>query len=184
MVSYSVNQKVLEEAEQYQNKKPKQEEDEMALNIGKTAKEKADDRAKLERISKQGKLRGGKLEQKVEPKLDALQKRDQELQEKYPHYVPGSVRRDEANQKFSAEIECVECGAKREVWTSDLFQVKLCLGCKGNRKKVKKVVVEPMGATVTKKRSEPKNSIDAMRDAIRRDDDRIKKSRKVARRVS
>lgn len=77
----------------------------------------------------------------TEPNLRAddrayLAKRDANLQAKYDHYVKGSVRRHETETKLEAEIKC-PCGAKRTVWTSDIFQVKVCWDCKKASNKAK-----------------------------------------------
>ena len=48
---------------------------------------------------------------------------------KYPHYVKGSIHKTEGTTKLRASIKCVVDGKKREVFTSDLFQVKKCTDC-------------------------------------------------------
>ncbi len=50
--------------------------------------------------------------------------------EKYPHAIAGTLRFDESANKQKMKIKCEECGdTNREVYTSDLFQVKVCLEC-------------------------------------------------------
>ena len=55
---------------------------------------------------------------------------EQKLAEKYPHIVQGTLRMLEGENKQAVEIACVQCGEKRTVRTSDLFQVSLCEACK------------------------------------------------------
>lgn len=47
---------------------------------------------------------------------------------KYPHYVKGSVKESKEGGKRIALIKCTHKGCKdtRQVFTSDIFQVKLC----------------------------------------------------------
>jgi hypothetical protein len=54
---------------------------------------------------------------------------EEQLCEKYPHAVPGTLKFDEAANKQTMEIECVVegCTNRRTVYTSDLWQVKKCL---------------------------------------------------------
>lgn len=59
-----------------------------------------------------------------------LATRDERLRKKYPHYVPGSVREVKGHFKMKCEIKCQKCGKERSVFTSDVFQVKLCVDCK------------------------------------------------------
>lgn len=57
--------------------------------------------------------------------------KDAELAKKYPHYVRGSVApARNGERKASAKIECQECSKERTVFTSDIFQVKLCKECR------------------------------------------------------
>jgi len=49
---------------------------------------------------------------------------DAKYKEKYPHYVPGSLRRVEGTTKVQCDIKCMATGVKRAVFTSDLHQVK------------------------------------------------------------
>lgn len=51
------------------------------------------------------------------------------LLKKYPHMVPGTLRHDEKAGKNVVQIKCVDDGKKRDVYTSDLFQVKRCFDC-------------------------------------------------------
>jgi hypothetical protein len=80
--------------------------------------------------AKLGVLKATKTIMKKESKVDL----DKKYQDKYPHYVKGSVGEVGECQKRTAKIECVDCGAHRQVYTSDLFQVKRCLGCLKTKK--------------------------------------------------
>ncbi len=63
-----------------------------------------------------------------------------ELAAKYPHVKPGTLGFDDAAQKYHVTIACQHpgCEAERRVFTSDLFQVKLCLTHKKEAKKSEK----------------------------------------------
>jgi len=64
--------------------------------------------------------------------------REAEFMKRYKHFVPGSLGFDPAKAKATATIKCVDCGGKRSIFTSDLFQVERCLPClKEKRKKVR-----------------------------------------------
>jgi hypothetical protein len=63
-----------------------------------------------------------------------------EIEAKYPHVIKGSVRFDAIKNKQVATITCTDpedkgCEATREVFTSDLFQVSTCEGCKSAARK-------------------------------------------------
>lgn len=61
--------------------------------------------------------------------VSRVAKLDAAYRKKYPHYVGGSIEPPSNGiPKWSAEIECTEKGCKetRQVYTSDLFQVKVC----------------------------------------------------------
>jgi len=47
----------------------------------------------------------------------------------HPHVRAGSLTIDAVSNKQSVEIVCVDCGAVRRVFTSDLHQVKRCEAC-------------------------------------------------------
>ena len=51
-----------------------------------------------------------------------------ELEGKYPHMIKGSLGFDEVAEKQTARITCTHpgCDNERTVFTSDLFQVKVC----------------------------------------------------------
>jgi hypothetical protein len=53
------------------------------------------------------------------------------LLKKYPHAKAGTLYYQPAAKKWTIEIACAKCKAARMVHTSDLFQVKLCVACKG-----------------------------------------------------
>lgn len=78
--------------------------------------------------------KGRKSEKKAKREEDRIERllaeRDADLADKYPHYVKGSVRKESGMPKLIATIKCGECGKEREVFTSDIFQVKTCLDCK------------------------------------------------------
>jgi len=48
---------------------------------------------------------------------------------RHPNVVPESLRWNHEAGKQAVTIECANCGAEREVFTSDLFQVRLCAAC-------------------------------------------------------
>ena len=66
-----------------------------------------------------------------------------EIEAKYPHVIKGSLRFDAVRNKQQVTITCSDpsgkgCEATREVYTSDLFQVDSCEGCKSaSRKKAR-----------------------------------------------
>jgi hypothetical protein len=66
-----------------------------------------------------------------------LQTLDAHYTKKYSHYVRGSVRPDDVahSNKLRAKIECTARGCRetRDVYTSDIFQVKLCLKHKAEK---------------------------------------------------
>jgi hypothetical protein len=69
-------------------------------------------------------------------------KYEADICEQYPHAVAGTFQfHPEAGRggKWSVEIICVDCGERRRVFTSDLFQVKRCLACTKKAKKAKKL---------------------------------------------
>jgi hypothetical protein len=67
-----------------------------------------------------------KAAMKTEGKSRRTPPRDTEA--KYPHVVTGSVRFDAVANKQKATIRCMHsgCGKTRDVFTSDLFQVRVC----------------------------------------------------------
>lgn len=72
----------------------------------------------------------------VEVKTDRKSERSTEdvLLEKYPHMVKGSLGYDKNANKATATIKCQsgeseDCDKTREVYTSDLFQIKHCRAC-------------------------------------------------------
>jgi hypothetical protein len=62
------------------------------------------------------------------------------IEGKYAHVVKDSLRWDEAAGKQQVTIVCTHsgCSTKRDVYTSDLFQVKVCLDHRAAAKKAKK----------------------------------------------
>ena len=77
-----------------------------------------------------------------------------QIKAKYPtqNIAPGSLKFDEKKQKYSVEITCQHsgCKEKRRVFTSDLFQVKLCVA-----------------HTKEARRKKRKNKRNAMKDALK-----------------
>ena len=53
------------------------------------------------------------------------------LLKKYPHAKAGTLYYQPAAKKWTIEIAYAKCKAARMVHTSDLFQVKLCVACRG-----------------------------------------------------
>ena len=59
-----------------------------------------------------------------------VKKTEEYFTEKYPHAIPGTLIYDESVRKQKMKIKCASCGnTERYAYTSDLFQVKLCLEC-------------------------------------------------------
>jgi hypothetical protein len=56
-----------------------------------------------------------------------------QLLARYPHMIPGTLRRDPVANKNAVDIRCA-CGAVRIVYTSDLFHVRACRACKASGK--------------------------------------------------
>lgn len=85
------------------------------------------------------------------PKLSSLDKARQNLS-KYPQAIPESLKVVEGTTKLRVTIKCVDCGAEREVFTSDLFQVTRCLSCtkksRTESRKLRKAIAKDAGADV------------------------------------
>jgi hypothetical protein len=62
-----------------------------------------------------------------------LDRRDQEMSKKYPHYVAGSIKTKAGESKLTCQIRCTECAAHRACFTSDVFQIKVCVACRDKR---------------------------------------------------
>jgi len=62
---------------------------------------------------------------------------DAKYSKSFPWYVKGSISKelDAGTNKRTGMIKCIECGKQRKVYTSDIFQVKLCLDCRGKKSK-------------------------------------------------
>ncbi len=62
-----------------------------------------------------------------QPKL-TIAELDARYSKAYPHYVKGSVKESKGGGKRMAQIQCTTKGCKetRQVFTSDVFQVKRC----------------------------------------------------------
>ena len=67
-------------------------------------------------------------------KAQEIEDRKADIAAKYPHADVSTLQFDSAANKFSVEIKCVKCGAKRRVFTSDLFQVRTCVACSKSMK--------------------------------------------------
>lgn len=62
--------------------------------------------------------------------VKSMAEREKEILAKYPHAI-GPLTHDANLGKYSVRIKCAKCGStKRSVFSSDLFQVKICLECK------------------------------------------------------
>lgn len=62
------------------------------------------------------------------------------LVKKYPWAQIGSFKQDPAGTNHTVvDIKCIQCGAIRNIHLPELFQVKLCLFCKGKNGKIPKV---------------------------------------------
>ena len=64
------------------------------------------------------------------PKVKKPRKKEEAyFTERYTHAVPGSLQFEDTVNKQSMEVACTVngCPNKRRVYTSDIFQVKLCL---------------------------------------------------------
>jgi hypothetical protein len=51
----------------------------------------------------------------------------EQIATRYPHADPSTLRFDPVANKFAVTIHCTKCDKAREVYTSDLFQVTLCI---------------------------------------------------------
>lgn len=77
---------------------------------------------------------------------------EQELQEKYPHIVAGTLRVEEHGPhkgRRSVEIACQTEGCKRlrRIHTSDAFQTKLCVECTAIRRKQRRARASKKGVS-------------------------------------
>jgi len=74
-----------------------------------------EDRAKLEASLKSGAAK-------------SRRKTEDEIRKEYPHVVEGSMTWNEGAGKQQVKITCAHdgCEEQREVFTSDLFQVRMC----------------------------------------------------------
>ena len=60
-----------------------------------------------------------------------VKKTPEDMYAKYPHAIRGTLTHDDNAGKNKVKIKCVECGDEsRWVYTSDLFQTKMCDKCK------------------------------------------------------
>lgn len=60
------------------------------------------------------------------------------LLKRYPHMIKGSLGYDKQVMRQIAQICCQNCSVSRQVFTSDLFQVKLCAGCVAEERQVRR----------------------------------------------
>lgn len=113
-----------------QKVKDKKEGREEALAMGATMT-KAEQRAARRAAKKPGAL----VEVKERKKAKGKTRADEEtLLKKYPHMVKGSLGYDTKANKATATIKCQsgaseDCDKTRDVYTSDLFQIKACRHC-------------------------------------------------------
>jgi len=111
----------------------------MAVNIKK--KVNFDERANAE-VEKRAEAKAAEApaepkEKKGPPKR--AKKTEEYYKDKYPHFIPGSLVFDPSANKQKAKIKCIECDNEdREVYTSDLFQVKTCLNCSKKKRQAKR----------------------------------------------
>ena len=59
------------------------------------------------------------------------------IYQKYPHVIADSIYKTNTDDKkqIRCKITCKTCGNERDIKIQDAFQVKLCLDCKGKKKK-------------------------------------------------
>ena len=107
-----------------------------------------------------------------------METRRSEIAAKYPHADASTLQFDTAANKFSVEIVCAKCGAKRRVYTSDLFQVKTCVNCakaaKAEAKAVKGELVKRALALIASGQvpaAEAASAVDAASDGDDANDD-------------
>lgn len=55
-----------------------------------------------------------------------------QLLAKYPHMIPGTLRKCPARGQQAVDIRCA-CGAVRTLYTGDLWHVRQCRACKAGR---------------------------------------------------
>jgi hypothetical protein len=101
-----------------------------------------DDTAQQPHRGKESKMTNTNNTQDLAQKVaERLAKQKAELAAKYPHAKVDTLQFDTAagnGGKFKVQIKCT-CGDEtRWVYTSDLFQVKLCAACGSEAKKAKK----------------------------------------------
>jgi len=72
--------------------------------------------------------------------LKRIKKVRENISAKYPHADVDTLTFDETAQKYRVQIICEECGARRWTFTSDLFQIKLCDGCRASARKARKKI--------------------------------------------
>ncbi len=68
------------------------------------------------------------------PKFERARLVDKDLKKKYPQVILGTLGYDKAHHKQTVTIACVDCKKKRDVFTSDLFQVTRCVECTAERR--------------------------------------------------
>jgi len=57
----------------------------------------------------------------------------QHIYDRYKHTIPGTAVRESQLKRVSVEIACCQCGARRRVYTCDLFHVTRCKNCASKR---------------------------------------------------
>jgi len=72
--------------------------------------------------------------------LKRLKKVRDNVLDKYEHADVDTLEFDESANKYRVQIICTQCGARRWTFTSDLFQIKLCDGCRAEARKARKKI--------------------------------------------
>jgi hypothetical protein len=94
-------------------------------------------------------------------------KSETEIMEQYPHVIEGSLGLDAVANKQFVEITCTmrDCANERRVFTSDLFQVKVCEEHKkaqrAAKKDERKALLNIVKAKLAEKRAEKAEEVEA-----------------------
>ena len=83
-----------------------------------------------------------------------------EIEAEYPHVVKGSMRFDPVANKQRVTITCTQagCSTKRDVFTSDLFQVRVCEDHKKAERKANRDAQKALLEEFKKKQAELKDT--------------------------
>lgn len=149
MTRGSVDQKVMDEAEA---KTQRGGDRELVKTLS------ARFHGRKETVTKREQVRKKLIEHKVSKALAKVMKPengmktlDRVYQAKYRHYLPGSVHATKEGPKLRCQIRCTKCKAKRDVFTSDLFQVTLCRPCLLRKRATKNKGLNQTNSTARKK---------------------------------